>query len=94
MSCSDFDAVAEAAVVGVPDPKWGEIPEAVVTVKTGHSVSPTELEQHCRHELANYKVPRRWNVRTEPLPRTTSGKIQRHVLADQAHQTLLAEQEG
>lgn len=89
----DVAAVAEAAVVGVPDPQWGEVPEAVVVVKPGHSVSPEELEQHCRRELANYKVPRRWNVRDETLPRTTSGKIQRHVLAKQAEQALRAERD-
>ena len=89
----DVPAVAEAAVVGVPDPQWGEVPEAVVVVKPGHSVSPEELEQHCRRELANYKVPRRWNVRDETLPRTTSGKIQRHVLAKQAEQALRAEKD-
>jgi fatty-acyl-CoA synthase len=88
----DLDAVAEAAVVGVPDPEWGEVPEAVVIVKEGRHVSPAELEEHCRHELANYKVPRRWNVRSEPLPRTTSGKIQRHVIATQAQRALLAQQ--
>jgi fatty-acyl-CoA synthase len=89
----DLDPVAEAAVVGVPDPKWGEVPEAVVIVKNGHSMTASELEDHCRTELANYKVPRRWNVRSEPLPRTTSGKIQRHLLAEQAQRALLAEQE-
>jgi fatty-acyl-CoA synthase len=87
----DHDAVAEAAVVGVPDPQWGEVPEAVVVVKDGRSVSPVELEAHCRLDLANYKVPRRWNVRDEPLPRTTSGKIQRHVIAEQAKSALRAE---
>jgi fatty-acyl-CoA synthase len=90
----DLDAVAEAAVVGVPDREWGEVPEAVVIVKEGHHVSTAELEEHCRGELANYKVPRRWNVRSEPLPRTTSGKIQRHVVAAQAEQALLAQRES
>lgn len=89
----DLDAVAEAAVVGVADPQWGEVPEAIVIVRDGHSLTVEKLEQHCRQELANYKVPRRWNVRDEPLPRTASGKIQRHLLAEQASQNLLASQE-
>ena len=80
----DLDSVAEVAVVGVPDPDWGEVPEAVVVVRDGRSVSPSELDAHCRTELANYKVPRRWDIRTEALPRTTSGKIQRHLVAQQA----------
>jgi fatty-acyl-CoA synthase len=88
----DIDAIAEVAVVGVPDPKWGEIPEAVVVLKEGRSVTQEELDEHCRTELANYKVPRRWNIGTDPLPRTTSGKIQRHVVAHRAQQAL--EDEG
>jgi fatty-acyl-CoA synthase len=82
----DMDAVAEVAVVGVPDPDWGEVPLAVVIAKPGRSVSPTQLEEHCRQELANYKVPKRWTIRGEPLPRTTSGKIQRHLLAAPAQE--------
>jgi fatty-acyl-CoA synthase len=88
----DLDQVAEVAVVGVPDPTWGEVPQAVVVVEPGQDVDVDELrlalEEHCRQELANYKVPRRWNVRTEPLPRTTSGKIQRGRLADEARAAL------
>jgi fatty-acyl-CoA synthase len=80
----DLDAVAEVAVVGVPDPEWGEVPEAVVVLKQDRSLSTEELVQHCRVELANYKVPRKWDVRREPLPRTTSGKIQRHLVRQQA----------
>jgi fatty-acyl-CoA synthase len=84
----DLDQVAEAAVVGVPDPSWGEVPEAVVVLETGHQISVGELEEHCRLELANYKVPKRWRVRGEPLPRTTSGKIRRGVLAAEARDAL------
>lgn len=87
----DIDAIAEVAVVGVPDPDWGEIPEAVVVVKDGRTVDRTDLESHCRVELANYKVPRRWNIRNEPLPRTTSGKIQRHLVAREALEAVAAE---
>jgi fatty-acyl-CoA synthase len=86
----DLDQVAEAAVVGVPDPQWGEVPEAVVVLKPGQQITVPELEAHCRTELANYKVPKRWEVRTEPLPRTASGKIQRGRLADEARTALQA----
>jgi fatty-acyl-CoA synthase len=89
----DLEAVAEAAVVGVPDAEWGEVPEAVVVVKDGRSVTAALLEEHCRRELANYKVPRRWEIRSEALPRTTSGKIQRRVLAQRALDLLDAGQE-
>ena len=74
------DGVAEAAVVGVPDKQWGEIIQAFVIVAPGHSISVDDLNSRCREELANYKVPRRWTIRDEPLPRTTSGKLQRHLL--------------
>lgn len=88
----DLDAVAEAAVVGIPDAEWGEVPEAVVVLKEGRSVTTDELVQHCRAELANYKVPRRWDVRHEPLPRTTSGKIQRHIVRKHALAALPADE--
>jgi fatty-acyl-CoA synthase len=84
----DLDQVAEVAVVGVPDPRWGEVPEAVVVLKPGQQISVEVLEDHCRSELANYKIPRRWTIRAEPLPRTTSGKIQRGRIADQARDAL------
>ena len=77
----DVDGVIEAAVVGVPDPKWGEIIHAFAIVSPEHSVTVEALNARCREELANFKVPRRWTIRDEPLPRTTSGKIQRHLLA-------------
>lgn len=76
----DVDGVLEAAVVGEPDPDWGEIIHAFVIVPPGSNVTVEAVESLCRVELANYKVPRRWTIREAPLPRTTSGKIQRHRL--------------
>lgn len=84
----DLDQVTEAAVVGVPDPQWGEVPEAIVVIEAGRQITVAELEEHCRGELANYKVPKRWDLRVEPLPRTASGKIQRGRLADEARAAL------
>ena len=77
----DVPDVIEAAVVGEPDPKWGEIIHAFVIVAPDRPVSVDDVEARCREELANYKVPRRWTIREAPLPRTTSGKIQRHLLS-------------
>lgn len=84
----DLEAVSEAAVVGVPDPGWGEVPEAFVSVKPGHAITAPELEEYCRLNLANYKIPRSWRISWDPLPRTASGKIQRHVLASLAREAL------
>lgn len=72
--------VSDAAVVKAHDARWGESPVAFVSV---HGDEPTEeeLKQICRAELAGYKVPREFRiVRFEEFPRSTSGKIQRHVL--------------
>ena len=74
-------AVIEAAAVGVPDPVWGRCVIAVVRLAPGASVGAAELEAHCRARLAAYKVPREIRVENEPLPRTTSGKLQRSLVA-------------
>jgi long-chain acyl-CoA synthetase len=66
-------AVAEAAVIGTPDPHWGEIVVAVVV--TCAEVAEDELAAHCRAQLAGYKVPRRYEFRTDPLPRSAAGKL-------------------
>ncbi|MFE3188493.1 long-chain-fatty-acid--CoA ligase [Nocardia sp. NPDC059240] len=72
---ADHPKVADVAVIGVPDEKWGEVPLAVV-VATDLEEPPTaaEMEQWCRERLAVYKCPRRLVV-LEALPRNASGKI-------------------
>jgi fatty-acyl-CoA synthase len=66
--------VSEAAVVAVPDERWGEVPAAVV-VSDSADLTPAMVLDVCRHELADYKVPKYVYVRPEPLPRTMSGKV-------------------
>jgi fatty-acyl-CoA synthase len=75
-------AVLEAAVVARPDPKWGESPCAFVTLKAGMEASERELIEHCRTLLAGFKCPR--TVIFAELPKTSTGKIQKHVLREQA----------
>jgi fatty-acyl-CoA synthase len=72
-------AVQEAAVVGLPDEKWGESPHAFVIVRAGASVTPEELREFLRARLAHFKVPKVFNLVTE-LPKTATGKIQKYVL--------------
>lgn len=72
-------AVADVAVVGVPDPKWGEIPVAFVRLTDGLRPSDDELRTFCRQHLAAYKTPQHWRFVTE-FPETPSGKIQKFVL--------------
>jgi fatty-acyl-CoA synthase len=76
-------AVLEAAVVARPDEKWGETPCAFVTLKPGAGpVAAEDLIAFCRERLAGFKVPRR--VVFGPLPKTSTGKIQKNLLRDQA----------
>ncbi|MBA1147368.1 acyl-CoA synthetase [Ectothiorhodospiraceae bacterium WFHF3C12] len=77
-------AVMEAAVVAMPDEKWGETPCAFVTLKPGQDTTEDELIEHCRNNMARFKAPKRV-VFTE-LPKTSTGKIQKFVLRDQAKQ--------
>jgi fatty-acyl-CoA synthase len=75
-------AVLEAAVVARPDPKWGETPCAFVTLKPGATASEQALIEHCRGLLAHFKCPK--TVIFSELPKTSTGKIQKHVLRAQA----------
>jgi fatty-acyl-CoA synthase len=74
------EAVLECAVVAMPDEKWGEVPKAFVTLKPGRELSAEELIAHCRAQLPGFKVPKA--VEFGPLPKTSTGKIQKFVLRD------------
>jgi fatty-acyl-CoA synthase len=71
-------AVAAAAVVAMPHPKWGETPVAFVELRDGWTASEEMLLVHCRRHLAGYKCPRR--VLARVLPKTATGKIRKNVL--------------
>jgi fatty-acyl-CoA synthase len=78
----DHPAVAEAAIVAVPDPKWGEVPKAYVGLKAGQSASAEELIAWCRGRLAGFKCPK--YVEFGALPRTATGKIRKNELRKRA----------
>jgi fatty-acyl-CoA synthase len=71
--------VVEAAVVGLPDTRWGEAPHAWIVAKSGATVGHDELRSFCRERLAHFKVPHSFTVVPE-LPKTATGKIQKYVL--------------
>jgi acyl-CoA synthetase (AMP-forming)/AMP-acid ligase II len=73
-------AIREAAVIGIPDGKWGELVTALV-VTDGSEVSAEEIITHCRDHLAGYKCPKRVEFLDE-LPRTATGKIQKFKLRE------------
>ena len=75
-------AVLTAAVVAKPDDKWGEVPAAYIEVKEGADVTVESIVAHCRTHLARYKVPK--HVEFCVLPKTSTGKIQKFVLRQQA----------
>ncbi|HIP79584.1 MAG TPA: acyl-CoA synthetase, partial [Kiloniellaceae bacterium] len=74
--------VMEAAVVARPDEKWGEHPCAFVTLRDGVEAESEEIVAFCREMLAGFKVPR--TVVFGPLPKTSTGKIQKYVLRERA----------
>lgn len=70
----EHESVVEAAVVGRPDDRWGEVPVAHVVVSSGATTTSEELIEHCRRQLARYKVPKQVTF-VDELPRNPSGKV-------------------
>ena len=67
--------VAQCAVIGVPDDKWGERVHAIVVPRPGRNPAPAELIAHCRRLIADYKCPRSVSFREEALPLSGAGKV-------------------
>ena len=77
-------AVLECAVVGIPHPHWGERPKAFVTLNEGAAATPEEIIAFCRERLAHYKCPDA--IAFGPLPKTSTGKIQKFILRNREWQ--------
>jgi fatty-acyl-CoA synthase len=71
-------SVVTAAVVAKPDPKWGEVPCAFVELRDGADMTPEDMVDYCRQHLARFKVPK--EVVFGPIPKTSTGKIQKFIL--------------
>jgi fatty-acyl-CoA synthase len=77
----EHPAVLEAAVVGVPDRQWGEVPKALVVLKAGQQASAQELITFCRDRMAHFKAPRSVEF-LDGLPKTATGKVQKFALRE------------
>jgi acyl-CoA synthetase (AMP-forming)/AMP-acid ligase II len=82
-------AVAEVAVVGIPDPKWDEVPKAFVILKPDAPTTSEELVGHCAEHLAKFKVPKELEI-VDYLPRNDSGKVLKRALRDSNLETAKA----
>lgn len=76
------EGVVECAVIGLPDPLWGERVSAVVVVPEGSALTPEALVRHCRQQLASFKTPKQVILQKEALPRTPTGKVQKFILVE------------
>ncbi len=75
-----FPGLAECAVIGIPDDRWGETVHAIVVPRAGQNPDPAAVVAHCRDLIAHYKCPRTVDIRREPLPKSGAGKIQKFEL--------------
>lgn len=74
--------IAEVAVVGAPDPDWGEVVCAVARLKEGQALTLDEVVAHCTGKLGKYKIPKKLVVTDQPLPRNPTGKVLKRFLRE------------
>lgn len=86
---SEMADVGECSIVGVPDERWGEVGRVYIIPVPGQSVTGEQVIDHCAARLAKFKVPKTAVV-TDIIPRTASGKVQKHILKARAIEELKA----
>ena len=75
-------AIADVAIIGVPDERWGEVGRAIIALKSGQMLTEAEIHWHCEANLAHYKHPR--SIRfVDALPRNATGKVHKPTLRQQ-----------
>lgn len=84
---SEHPMVIDAAVIGVPDPKWGETPWAFIELRQHATATNEDIISHCRGRLANFKVPK--GVTFGAIPKTVTGKVQKFLLRQKYQETVV-----
>lgn len=79
---STLPQCAEVAVIGVPDPQWGEAVCMIARLKEGRSLTLDEVRAHCAGKLGKYKIPRKVILSDQPLPRNPTGKLLKRILRE------------
>lgn len=78
-----FPGVAHVAVIGLPHPKWGESVHAVIIPEPGAEIDTDEVTRFVKTQIAGYKAPRSYSMRSDPMPLTSSGKVSKRLLREQ-----------
>ena len=86
-----IDGVRDVQVVGVPDPKYGEVPGAFIILKEGYELTPADVQDYCRGKIARHKIPK-YVAFVKEYPLTASGKIMKFKLRETATKMWLEEQ--